>query len=327
MASAILSALRSAAAVVLAGLGIVLAIGLTAVTSGMSELGHLAFVLVAGSLLLLLTNGAVGDATRRARHKRDGRPVKAEAAAIGSAVGENAVSSMSDSLSQLDAVGDVDPVAEADVYLAYGRDLQAEEILKEAMRSDPDRLAIRVKLLEVYAKRLDAKGFESMATQLYALTKGEGDDWTWAQELGRLIDPENALYQHGGAPTPDVEPGGKLGAPLGATTMPYTANPSFGPAPVQAADAELDTHVTLDSDFDLESSGESALDISDFMLPGDEPTVGGDDDPMARQLELADEFRRIGDVEGARDLLEEVIVKAEGALKRKALRMLRTFDD
>ncbi|MBA2723743.1 MAG: hypothetical protein H0U56_12830, partial [Methylibium sp.] len=67
-------------------------------------------------------------------------------------------SSMSYSLSQLDAIGDVDPVAEADVYLAYGRDLQAEEILKEAMRSNPERMAIRLKLLEVYAKRRDTKG-------------------------------------------------------------------------------------------------------------------------------------------------------------------------
>ena len=39
-------------------------------------------------------------------------------------------SSLVYSPSQLDAAGDVDPVAEADVYLAYGRDLQAEEILK-----------------------------------------------------------------------------------------------------------------------------------------------------------------------------------------------------
>jgi len=75
-------------------------------------------------------------------------------------------SSMSYSLSQLDAIGDVDPVAEADVYLAYGRDLQAEEILKEAMRGNPDRMAIRTKLLEVYAKRRDTKGFELLATQL-----------------------------------------------------------------------------------------------------------------------------------------------------------------
>jgi pilus assembly protein FimV len=68
---------------------------------------------------------------------------------------------MTYSLSQLDAIGDVDPVAEADVYLAYGRDLQAEEILKEAMRSSPERLAIRTKLLEVYAKRRDTKSRRS----------------------------------------------------------------------------------------------------------------------------------------------------------------------
>ena len=97
---------------------------------------------------------------------------------------------MTYSLSQLDAIGDVDPVAEADVYLAYGRDLQAEEILKEAMRSNPERLAIRTKLLEVYAKRRDTKGFELLATQLYALTRGEGEDWAKAQELGAQIDPE-----------------------------------------------------------------------------------------------------------------------------------------
>ena len=66
----------------------------------------------------------------------------------------------------------MDPVAEADVYLAYGRDLQAEEILKEALRVNPSRLAIRLLLLEVYAKRRDTKGFEQLAIQLYAETKG-----------------------------------------------------------------------------------------------------------------------------------------------------------
>ena len=53
----------------------------------------------------------------------------------------------------------------------YGRDLQAEEILG-ALRSTPDRLAVRVKLLEVYAKRRDTKGFEQLAVQLFDLTGG-----------------------------------------------------------------------------------------------------------------------------------------------------------
>ena len=105
-----------------------------------------------------------------------------------------ASSSLSYSLSQLDAIGDVDPVAEADVYLAYGRDLQAEEILKEALRSDTQRPAIRTKLLEVYAKRADVRAFTQQAEQLHELTGGEGEDWARAAELGRQLDPSNPLY-------------------------------------------------------------------------------------------------------------------------------------
>ncbi|MDP1956920.1 MAG: FimV/HubP family polar landmark protein, partial [Rhodocyclaceae bacterium] len=45
----------------------------------------------------------------------------------------------------------VDPVAEAEVYMAYGRDSQAEEILLEGLKTDPTRTAIHLKLLELYA--------------------------------------------------------------------------------------------------------------------------------------------------------------------------------
>ena len=48
----------------------------------------------------------------------------------------------------------------------------------------------------------------------------------------------------------------------------------------------------------------------------------GGADPLVRKIELADEFRRIGDIEGARDLLEEVAGKAEGALKLRAQTLL-----
>lgn len=141
-------------------------------------------------------------------------------------------SSMSYSLSQIDAIGDVDPVAEADVYLAYGRDLQAEEILKEAMRANPERLAIRTKLLEVYAKRRDTKGYEMLAGELYGLTGGQGEDWLRAQELGRSIDPENPLYEPGGQPGAGLA-GNLPREPLGASTMPQSVVPSpsrFGTA-------------------------------------------------------------------------------------------------
>ncbi|MGD9832505.1 MAG: FimV/HubP family polar landmark protein [Piscinibacter sp.] len=311
-------------------------------------------------------------------------------------------SSMSYSLSQLDAIGDVDPVAEADVYLAYGRDLQAEEILKEAMRGNPDRMAIRTKLLEVYAKRRDTKGFELLATQLYALTQGQGEDWAKAQELGLQIDPENPLYQPGGAPAGGTAGSGAMIEPLGASTMPQSvlpspsqygasaldtrpapdagvdldldigtdappgptepvplqstqpfaaapqddatldfgsadltlpdiaAEPSAAPAPAPAPSVEFDlAGISLDLDLPAGDAPAAAAPSGPTTVPsgfGDSGLSGFDEDdaadPLSRKLELAEEFRQIGDMEGARDLLQEVVSKASGSLKSKAQGML-----
>ncbi len=110
-------------------------------------------------------------------------------------------SSMVYTPSQLDAADDVDPVAEADVYLAYGRDVQAEEILREALKFNPGRVAIHQKLLEIYAKRRDLTAFEGAARDAYKATSGEGADWIRVCELGLSIDPSNSLYQAGGMPS------------------------------------------------------------------------------------------------------------------------------
>jgi len=96
---------------------------------------------------------------------------------------------------------EVDPVAEADVYMAYGRDAQAEEILIEALRKDPHRTAIHVKLLEIYSNRKSLKQFDTLASELYAQTGGVGGEWEKAAALGAALDPENPLYTAGrGAP-------------------------------------------------------------------------------------------------------------------------------
>ncbi len=92
---------------------------------------------------------------------------------------------------------DVDPIAEAEVYMAYGRDAQAEEILKEAMQKDPERHEIQVKLLEIYAARKNLVAFETLASELYAAVGGKpGKVWDRASELGRELDPDNPLYAH-----------------------------------------------------------------------------------------------------------------------------------
>ncbi len=95
---------------------------------------------------------------------------------------------------------EVDPVAEADVYMAYGRDAQAEEILLEAMQKDPKRFAIHAKLLEIYANRKAVKQFETLASELYAQTGGVGAEWEKAAAMGAKLDPANPLY--GGNPAP-----------------------------------------------------------------------------------------------------------------------------
>ena len=158
-------------------------------------------------------------------------------------------SSMVYSPSQLDAAGDVDPVAEADVYLAYGRDLQAEEILKEAMRTTPQRVAVHGKLLEIYAKRRDAKAFELIATEAFNLTRGEGPEWEHISELGQTLDPANPLYRPGGHPAQMLSAGGGARAE------------DLGSVPTQVIPTAVTPAGPADIDLDL-----------DFSIGDDEPT-------------------------------------------------------
>lgn len=153
-------------------------------------------------------------------------------------------SSFAPSASQLDT-NEVDPVAEADVYIAYGRDAQAEEILKEALRTHPERYSVRLKLLEIYAARKDQRAFETQAGELYSMTRGHGDEWAQAAALGLSIDPLNPLYA-AGAPQADAVPApGETGQPPGArafddvfgTADDLTATPAAGTAAAAAAAA------------------------------------------------------------------------------------------
>jgi pilus assembly protein FimV len=88
----------------------------------------------------------------------------------------------------------VDPVAEADVYMAYGRDTQAEEILREGLKTDPTRSAIHLKLLELYANRKSAEPFEKVAQQLHDLTSGNGPDWDKAVDLAKTMGLSGGLF-------------------------------------------------------------------------------------------------------------------------------------
>lgn len=170
-------------------------------------------------------------------------------------------SSMVYSASQLDAAGDVDPVAEADVYLAYGRDLQAEEILKEALRTNPSRVAIHGKLLQIYAKRGDRQGFGQVATDAYKLTRGKGTDWNQICLLGSEIDPGNPMYQASGQPGVGgvtFDPDATAAAPsFAASTTPQPIEPAYTPAS-DSVDLDLDLDFSIGDDSPANSPNYSA---------------------------------------------------------------------
>jgi pilus assembly protein FimV len=136
--------------------------------------------------------------------------------------------------SQLDST-EVDPVAEADVYIAYGREEQAEDILKEALRLQPDRNPARVKLMEILARRGDKAGFAQHAAELKSRTGGAGEDWDRAAMLGRSLDPTNPMFaaaSTGGAeftgrgPTTELRLGPTTVSRTGVNTGGFTAPPA-----------------------------------------------------------------------------------------------------
>ncbi len=217
---------------------------------------------VAGLLL-------VGYATFAWRRKRNSQfensimsvvPSDADSV-LGSAGGRNVDTSSSSLQSDFSQGGvgkpdteEIDPIAEADVYMAYGRDAQAEEILKDALAKDSSRQAIRVKLLEIYANRKDARSFEMAANELRAATGGRGAEWEKVARLGLSIDPSNALY--GGKPG-NVPQGFNETAQMPAfSTNSMTQMPAFS----TSTQPPLEPAAPLNIDFDIgaATSGGSA---------------------------------------------------------------------
>jgi len=232
------------------------------------------------------------------------------AAAAGAAAATGATASVSQASVSQSAVGgldtdDVDPIAEADVYMAYGRDAQAEEILKEALQKDANRIPVQVKLLEIYANRRDANSFEQIALKLKGLTHGAGADWDKATALGRSIDPANGLYGGSGgeaaaaparaaaapaAPTVDFDIGGGQGAgkdaaaapasaldlDLGGTSVPAQEKSDFSPGGTLIIDANDARAASSGLDFDLGGEGDKAADTVSglkFELPASAPAA------------------------------------------------------
>lgn len=332
-----------------------------------------------GALAVVL--GGVGFAAlrrRRSRAQDDDESVQV-APTMGAAAVAGEAADMSDTtvMAAASATDDVDPVAEAEVYIAYGRDGQAEEILKEAMSRDPAREDVQVKLAEVYAARKDAAGFGAVADSMYGLTGGAGDNWMKIAALGYALDPANSLYEAGrdAAPVPlsdDSPTGTDLDFDLGGDTA---GTPDIaleaGPAGqatemgglqelAAAADAGAQTDIALEAspaeassiDFNFELPPVDApaapaapaapvadagldfkIDVGDLNINLDDPATtaavaeGKDGHwyDVQQKFDLAKAYQEMGDNDGAREILQEVLKEGDGDQKDQAQKLLGTL--
>jgi len=304
---------------------------------------------------------------------------------------------------------EVDPIAEAEVYIAYGRETQAEEILREALKRQPERQAIRLKLLEIYSGRKDTVAFGQMAREMHDMTGGLNEEWSKVVQMGAALDPDNALYGDGtadlAAPSPVASPAADVGgmAAAGAAAVaagvagmaaaaeprhvepeaPAVSSPSMdeglafdggynkpaaeaeskpvqtfqstrsGPlsampgvelpsldldapldldeGPSTVTDLNIDTTITESLDMGHESGSEGdglgaiGLDLSPSTISGPITMSGAASSQwqeMASKLDLASAYVEIGDKEGARELLEEVINGGDAAQQQRARELL-----
>jgi len=102
-----------------------------------------------------------------------------------------------------DETGEVDPLAEADVYIAYGRYQQAEELIRQAIDRDPERDGLKHKLFEILFAIKNADGFTEFAESCVQqdIHNKDADAWEKVLEMGAQLAPEHTLFSNADTPT------------------------------------------------------------------------------------------------------------------------------
>ncbi len=144
---------------------------------------------------------------------------------------------------------EVDPLTEADVFMAYGRYEAAEERLNEAVQNEPDRMELRAKLLELHHATQNKDAFEAAAEDFYASLGGADNPlWDKVVSMGLEIAPANPLFNQGG----------------GAADIPAMDDPGMAMTDSQVMDIGLETGVFAAAE--LGGATEASGDDMDFNL-------------------------------------------------------------
>ncbi len=158
---------------------------------------------------------------------------------------------------QLAAEEELDPLEEMNVYLAYERFDQAEQLVKEVIDEHPDRHEYKLRLLEVYYSANDRAAYETAARDLQAAVGDEDPLWVSAVAMWSEMSPDRALFTDGG----DVSD---------ATSQADSAKAFVD------LTAEDDGTTENALDFDLGGSEDDVLDST----PSDESSADSEDDVL-----------------------------------------------
>ena len=205
---------------------------------------------------------------------------------------------------------EADPLTECDVYIAYGRFQQAEDLISKAIESDPDNLAYKLKLIDVYFSSANSEAFEELAGSLSTLKDSDPDTWNSIVEMGSDICPDSPLFLSPQDEEIDIQ------------AAPFTE---------QDSDAEIDLETTQDvEEIQVEDTApkdetDSEFEF-DFNLIKNENTPddlsGANNDNIETMFSLAQASIEMEDIESARQTLNEILEAGSDSEAQKAQEML-----
>lgn len=162
-----------------------------------------------------------------------------------------------------DETGEVDPLAEADVYIAYGRYQQAEELIRQAMDKSPERAELKHKLFEILYATKDKDGFVNLAETASAEGLYRKDPAAWGKvvSMGAQLAAGHALFA-----------GGEQDAPVGLSDDELSS---------------LEDELELDNGLDLDEAS-ATVDLVDQDATDELESVGALDLDLDKTSEFAD---------------------------------------
>ena len=208
-----------------------------------------------------------------------------------------------------------DALAEADIYIAYGRYPQAIDLLNNAITNEPGNAAYRLKLVELYAETGDADAAQRELGELQNI--GDAESVARAESVVSQLGQDAGVVDEGRRFI-DPEPAAEETAPedlLAETDAPLEADFS-GLEIEEVSDSSIESppeDLDLSADF---AGGELAQGEDEDLV------IAADSNALSTKLDLARAYLDMGDDDGARQILEEVVAEGTEELKAEASALL-----